>query len=276
MTDIGEEHPSTGSSDLQVPKVARLQVSGGDSSTDEGSPRNDDNSSATASDVEGVSGSGGAVAGNVGGDVVNPAATPADPTDWLPSLGSIGHFSGQCSRCCFFPKGRCQNGASCQFCHLDHARLPRRRGKKQAAANCASASGENDSTCADSNVAQQTCTDNVMQKTPASLRQTFQARPVATIPNQSSSGVAIPCAPREVLRAKGLAILGRMETTHNVQKSTMIPCTPPPGSWQVPEDRRPSWPQVVCAEYSGNTGGMPLKPLSSSIRQYEEVLPPPR
>jgi len=40
----------------------------------------------------------------------------------LPSAGSSGHFQGQCSRCCFFPKGRCRNGTDCQFCHYPHGR----------------------------------------------------------------------------------------------------------------------------------------------------------
>jgi hypothetical protein len=53
-----------------------------------------------------------------------PPATLAD----LPSLGSLGHFAGQCSRCCFHPKGRCQNGYDCRFCHFDHEK--RRRKKK--------------------------------------------------------------------------------------------------------------------------------------------------
>lgn len=46
----------------------------------------------------------------------------------LPSLGSVGHFSGNCSRCCFHPKGRCENGFNCRFCHYDHEK---RRGKKK-------------------------------------------------------------------------------------------------------------------------------------------------
>jgi len=47
----------------------------------------------------------------------------------LPSVGSLGHFAGQCSRCCFHPKGRCMNGYDCRFCHFDHDK--RRRKKTQ-------------------------------------------------------------------------------------------------------------------------------------------------
>jgi len=45
----------------------------------------------------------------------------------FPSLGSAGHFEGTCSRCCFFPKGRCLNGAACNFCHFDHEKRPRKK-----------------------------------------------------------------------------------------------------------------------------------------------------
>jgi len=38
----------------------------------------------------------------------------------LPSVGSAEHESGACRRCCFFPKGRCANGTSCEFCHFSH------------------------------------------------------------------------------------------------------------------------------------------------------------
>jgi len=45
----------------------------------------------------------------------------------LPSIGSLGHFAGQCSRCCFHPKGRCQNGYDCRFCHFDHEKRQRKK-----------------------------------------------------------------------------------------------------------------------------------------------------
>ncbi|CAJ1435757.1 unnamed protein product [Effrenium voratum] len=48
----------------------------------------------------------------------------------LPSKGSIEHASGNCKRCNFFPKGRCQNGKNCTFCHLPHPkRKPTRAAK---------------------------------------------------------------------------------------------------------------------------------------------------
>jgi len=51
--------------------------------------------------------------------------------DGVPSLGSYAHLSGQCSRCCFHPKGRCSNGYSCEFCHYDHDKRPRNGKKKR-------------------------------------------------------------------------------------------------------------------------------------------------
>lgn len=63
-------------------------------------------------------------------DISASALRSSDPIALakLPSVGSVGHYAGQCSRCCFFPKGRCSNGASCNFCHLDHERVRRKRG----------------------------------------------------------------------------------------------------------------------------------------------------
>mmetsp|Transcript_9005 Transcript_9005/g.25132 ORF Transcript_9005/g.25132 Transcript_9005/m.25132 type:complete len:324 (-) Transcript_9005:211-1182(-) len=48
----------------------------------------------------------------------------------LPSLGSAKHLEGQCKRCCFFPKGRCLNGYSCEFCHFEHEKRKRKKKKK--------------------------------------------------------------------------------------------------------------------------------------------------
>lgn len=55
-------------------------------------------------------------------------SAPLGP-DGLPSVGSAGHISGDCKRCCFHPKGRCQNAHDCKFCHYDHDK--RRRLKKK-------------------------------------------------------------------------------------------------------------------------------------------------
>eukprot|EP00440_Ansanella_granifera_P073482 gb/GFBE01079736.1/.p1 GENE.gb/GFBE01079736.1/~~gb/GFBE01079736.1/.p1 ORF type:complete len:514 (+),score=55.74 gb/GFBE01079736.1/:1-1542(+) len=55
-------------------------------------------------------------------------SAPLGP-DGLPSVGSVGHAEGDCKRCCFHPKGRCQNGHDCRFCHYDHDK--RKRLKKK-------------------------------------------------------------------------------------------------------------------------------------------------
>mmetsp|Transcript_95359 Transcript_95359/g.199493 ORF Transcript_95359/g.199493 Transcript_95359/m.199493 type:complete len:486 (-) Transcript_95359:91-1548(-) len=52
----------------------------------------------------------------------------SENAEGLPSRGSELHASGQCSRCCFFFKGRCRNGLNCQFCHMPHERRSRGRG----------------------------------------------------------------------------------------------------------------------------------------------------
>jgi len=55
----------------------------------------------------------------------------AVPLGELPSVGSLKHAEGQCKRCCFFPKGRCLNGHSCEFCHFDHEKRKRKKKKKK-------------------------------------------------------------------------------------------------------------------------------------------------
>jgi hypothetical protein len=69
--------------------------------------------------------------------VVSPAmhaaegAAPESP-EW-PSVGSVGHFSGQCKPCVHFHKKGCRNGTECTFCHLcDAGEVKRRQSKKCA------------------------------------------------------------------------------------------------------------------------------------------------
>lgn len=66
------------------------------------------------------------------------AVIPSPPLDGvplgpLPSMGSAQHAEGACKRCCFFPKGRCQNGYNCEFCHFEHEKRKRKKKKKSAA-----------------------------------------------------------------------------------------------------------------------------------------------
>mmetsp|Transcript_80496 Transcript_80496/g.218180 ORF Transcript_80496/g.218180 Transcript_80496/m.218180 type:complete len:241 (+) Transcript_80496:81-803(+) len=67
----------------------------------------------------------------------------------LPSRGSSLHAAGDCTRCCFFFKGRCRNDLDCQFCHLSHDKRSRGRGcrghgttKKMAAMEAAAYAAE--------------------------------------------------------------------------------------------------------------------------------------
>lgn len=52
-----------------------------------------------------------------------------------PSVGSEGHALGVCKRCCFFPRGRCLNGYSCEFCHYEHEKRKRKNKKGNKAAS---------------------------------------------------------------------------------------------------------------------------------------------
>mmetsp|Transcript_83455 Transcript_83455/g.174648 ORF Transcript_83455/g.174648 Transcript_83455/m.174648 type:complete len:468 (+) Transcript_83455:92-1495(+) len=63
----------------------------------------------------------------------------------LPSLGSERHDDGLCKRCCFFPKGRCLNGKSCEFCHYPHEKRKRKKKKKKKSADKDGSDSEADS-----------------------------------------------------------------------------------------------------------------------------------
>lgn len=61
----------------------------------------------------------------------------------LPSIGSAEHAAGTCKRCNFFPKGRCQNGKDCTFCHFAHdKRKPSRQEKRERRAAWLAQRGE--------------------------------------------------------------------------------------------------------------------------------------
>merc|ERR1719203_909985 len=63
-----------------------------------------------------------------------PSVPPAALAQEAPchSLGSAGHALGKCKPCAFFGKGvGCNNGASCQFCHICGADERKRRSKEK-------------------------------------------------------------------------------------------------------------------------------------------------
>ncbi|CAJ1431097.1 unnamed protein product [Effrenium voratum] len=59
---------------------------------------------------------------------------PAPGSAELPSIGSRGHYSGECKPCSFLYAKGCNNGAMCMFCHLcDRSEKKRRQKAKRAA-----------------------------------------------------------------------------------------------------------------------------------------------
>jgi len=98
----------------------------------------------TAQDENAASAAVGSRAGALGA-VGSPVAAAAVPTGAMPSQGSSQHFEGACKRCCFFPKGRCQNGFNCEFCHFDHEKRKRKKKKKGAGARKDAAGSESES-----------------------------------------------------------------------------------------------------------------------------------
>lgn len=59
------------------------------------------------------------------------SAGNGEPQGSLPSKGSALHSVGECRRCNFFAKGRCQNAQDCDFCHLPHERRKASRQEKR-------------------------------------------------------------------------------------------------------------------------------------------------
>lgn len=51
----------------------------------------------------------------------------------LPSIGSVGHQSGQCKPCAFMHSKGCKTGRACQFCHLCEPGEKKRRQKEKRA-----------------------------------------------------------------------------------------------------------------------------------------------
>merc|ERR1719375_871444 len=80
----------------------------------------------------------------------SPAARATDKKDDLsdlPSVGSAFHATGDCRRCNFYPKGRCQNGKDCTFCHFPHEKQKlSRQEKRERRAAAQLAQAENSST----------------------------------------------------------------------------------------------------------------------------------
>jgi hypothetical protein len=63
-----------------------------------------------------------------------PSTNPADTSAQFPSAGSALHFSGECKPCAFLYTKGCENGPSCNFCHLCDAGEKKRRQREKRAA----------------------------------------------------------------------------------------------------------------------------------------------
>jgi hypothetical protein len=142
------------------------------------------------------------------------------PLAELPSVGSVGHYAGQCSRCCFFPKGRCTNGTSCNFCHLDHERVRRKRGGAKKAAKAA----EEAVNSTENPKEEQAAHDPVAKKLDFKEAETTQETAFA----------------HSSLQAKGEAVIHKMAST-TMAHAHVTPRMSMPAMHPVPEDSYPSF-----------------------------------
>merc|ERR1711879_767368 len=62
-----------------------------------------------------------------------PPPGPALGSPELPSTGSAGHSSGRCKPCAFLHNRGCENGITCDFCHLCEPGEKKRRHKEKLA-----------------------------------------------------------------------------------------------------------------------------------------------
>lgn len=60
-------------------------------------------------------------------------AEPKIASDTFPTVGSAGHYVGQCKPCAFYYTKGCGNGAECKFCHLCENGEKKRRQKDKRA-----------------------------------------------------------------------------------------------------------------------------------------------
>merc|ERR1712187_598079 len=63
----------------------------------------------------------------------NVSSDPKFNLTEVPSIGSLGHDTGDCKPCAFFLTKGCENGTNCKFCHLCDAGEKKRRFKAKKA-----------------------------------------------------------------------------------------------------------------------------------------------
>jgi hypothetical protein len=165
---------------------------------------------------------------------------------FLPSIGSADHAMGTCHRCCFFPKGRCQNGYDCTFCHFEHDK--RSRKKKEVVKQ----------------VIKQTAKYNVAP-----------AEGAVKQPPASPPGFFGPLPPGledVVAKKEKKDVMAPVAQT----AAPVVPATPPvlpPGSWVSPKVRK----EPVTLTLDGGIEGLPEPPQPQrkpAARQCNNKLQP--
>jgi len=61
--------------------------------------------------------------------IAEPTQAPQLGSPEMPTIGSTGHWTGDCKPCAFFYKRGCTNGTQCVFCHLCDSGEKKRRQK---------------------------------------------------------------------------------------------------------------------------------------------------
>lgn len=132
------------------------------------------------------------------------AEAPAPPLGAShPSLGSMGHAAGSCTKCVFFARGRCVNGYSCTFCHYGHpkskstkAAKERRNRKSQPQLERTGSSASTATPAAASDGSSSSVeTPPPMQPQPAPVTGFFGAPAVPAVPYMAQMVVPVPVVP---------------------------------------------------------------------------------
>lgn len=212
----------------------------------------------------------------------------------LPSRGSVGHWEGECKRCCFFPKGRCTNGEDCEFCHFDHEKRIRKKKKKKSKKAKRIAAKALAAAAAAALAAEKLR----YPQTAADFHPEQQGFPAPPLPPQYQAGPPLgvpPCsmpwgAPvatefsRSALRAKGAQVLEHFAAQPPPPPQAQVP-TQPPVSGPVPVPQAPPVvPGVAMVDpyaipppmhHHVPIAGYPAAAHSIFVWPTEHLVPPP-
>lgn len=249
--------PSSCASDSEAPSAQSCEGSPGPSS------------SCTSDDENGHSGQEADVDSSSSGLNSSCASDDEDgasaPLAKLPSVGSVGHYAGQCSRCCFFPKGRCTNGENCNFCHLDHERVRRKRGGAKKAAKAAE-EAENSSTLE----------PKVLFEEDAAAKELKSAEPEVPVVDPAFSRSSLQAKGETVINGMMKATVANMPLMHpGVNTSMQLPQVPQIPTPQCTRNKAPIAEQLTSKLLAVSAGRpvkvwlppdvAPLKRLDASI-----------